>query len=66
MARYRGANGEPAAAGQSGDLEIEAKRPPGDRRAGSGTLQSSTERPRPGGPIRRETEPQMTLIPYVI
>jgi len=65
-ARVRGANGEPAAAGESGDLEIEAESPPGKRSTGSGTLHFGMERPRPAGRIRRESEREMTLIPYVI
>jgi ATP-dependent Clp protease protease subunit len=59
-------NGEPAGAGESGDLEIAAKRPPGNRSTGSGTLHLGMQRPRPAGRIRRESEREMTLIPYVI
>jgi ATP-dependent Clp protease protease subunit len=59
-------NGEPAGAGESGDLEIEAERPPGNHSTGSGTLRFGMERPRPAGRIRRESEREMTLIPYVI
>jgi ATP-dependent Clp protease protease subunit len=56
----------PPAAGESGDLEIEAKRPPGSCGTGSGTLPSDNERSRPAGRIHRDTEREMTLIPYVI
>jgi ATP-dependent Clp protease protease subunit len=63
---HPGATASPRAAGQNGDFEVEAKRPPGDRSTGSGTLRFGMERPRPPGRIRRDTEREMTLIPYVI